>query len=308
MSEQVRVAYQGERGAFSEVAARRLLGSESTAVPCHSFEDHVRLGRRRATSHCCVAPIENSLAGSIHRNYDLLLDSGLTIAGETNLRVVHNLIAPRGVELGDVRRVYSHPVALAQCARFLAAHPEIEPVPVHDTAGAVRLVVEQGSGDAAAIASRQRRRDLRRHASWSGRSRTTPRTSRASSCFCRRIARPPQLREPARRWKTSLVFRTVNKPGALFRALGVFADLRHRPSKIESRPIEGRPWEYAFYLDIVGQREDPTIARALAEPRRDLGDGQAPRLLSDAVVKGVRSSVCRVLFAVCAQTANKTAN
>src|SRR5207249_11633717 len=118
---------QGVRGAFSEVAARRLLGSDVMAVPCHSFET-MFASVSKGDSHCCVAPIENSLAGSIHRNYDLLLESGLTIAGETNLRVVHNLIAPRGVELGDVRRVYSHPVALAQCTRFLAAHPEIEPV------------------------------------------------------------------------------------------------------------------------------------------------------------------------------------
>lgn len=262
MSEQVRVAYQGERGAFSEVAARRLLGSEVTAVPCHSFET-MFASVTTGDSHCCVAPIENSLAGSIHRNYDLLLDSGLTIAGETNLRVVHNLIAPRGVELGDVRRVYSHPVALAQCTRFLAARPELEPVPVHDTAGAVRLVVEQGRGDAAAIASDS--------AAEIYGARVLERSIEDNAQNFTRFllllptdAQPPQLREPARRWKTSLVFRTVNKPGALFRALGVFAIFDIDLSKIESRPIEGRPWEYAFYLDIVGQREDPTIARALA--------------------------------------------
>ena len=261
MSEQVRVAYQGERGAFSEVAARRLLGNDVTAVPCHSFERMFASVVAR-DAHCCVAPIENSLAGSIHRNYDLLLDSGLTIAGETNLRVVHNLIAPRGVERGQVRRVYSHPVALAQCTRFLAAHPELEPVPVHDTAGAVRLVVEEGRGDAAAIASDSA-------AEIYGAEVLERSIEDNAQNFTRFLlllpdgAPTPELREPARRWKTSLVFRTVNKPGALFRALGAFAIFDIDLSKIESRPIEGRPWEYAFYLDIVGRREDPVIARAL---------------------------------------------
>ena len=262
MTTALRVAFQGEAGAFSESAARRLLGEPLATVPCLTFED-MFAAVTGGGADCCIAPIENSLAGSIHRNYDLLLDSGLTIAGETNLRVVHNLIAPRGVELGDVRRVYSHPVALAQCTRFLAAHPEIEPVPVHDTAGAVRLVVEQGRGDAAAIASDS--------AAEIYGARVLERSIEDNAQNFTRFllllptdAQPPQLREPARRWKTSLMFRTVNKPGALFRALGVFAIFDIDLSKIESRPIEGRPWEYAFYLDIVGQREDPTIARALA--------------------------------------------
>ena len=261
MSEQVRVAYQGERGAFSEAAARRLLGNDVTAVPCHSFERMFASVVAR-DAHCCVAPIENSLAGSIHRNYDLLVDSGLTIAGETNLRVVHNLIAPRGVELASLRRVYSHPVAIAQCTRFLAAHPELEPVPVHDTAGAVRLIVEEGRGNAAAIASETA-------AEIYGAQVLERAIEDNAQNFTRFLLllpdgdRAPALREPARRWKTSLVFRTVNKPGALFRALGAFAIFDIDLSKIESRPIEGRPWEYAFYLDIVGRREDPVIARAL---------------------------------------------
>ena len=262
MSEQVRVAYQGERGAFSEVAARRLLGNDVTAVPCHSFET-MFASVTQGHSHCCVAPIENSLAGSIHRNYDLLLDSSLTIAGETNLRVVHNLIAPRGVELADLRRVVSHPVALAQCTRFLAAHPQLEPVPVHDTAGAVRLVVEQGRGDTAAIASDSA-------AEIYGAQVLERSIEDNAQNFTRFLlllpqdAQPPQLREAARRWKTSLVFRTENKPGALFRALGAFAIFDIDLAKIESRPVEGRPWEYSFYLDIVGRREDPAVARALA--------------------------------------------
>ncbi|HKS23112.1 MAG TPA: prephenate dehydratase [Thermoanaerobaculia bacterium] len=262
MSVDLRVAYQGERGAFSEVAARRLLGSDVTAVPCHSFE--TMFGAvTSGDAHCCVAPIENSLAGSIHRNYDLLLDSNLTIAGETNLRVVHNLIAPPGVELADLRRVVSHPVALAQCTRFLAAHPELEPMPVHDTAGAVRLVVEQGRGDTAAIASDSAAEIYGAHVL----ERSIEDNAQNFTRFLLLLpqdAQPPQLREAARRWKTSLVFRTENKPGALFRALGAFAIFDIDLSKIESRPVEGRPWEYSFYLDIVGRREDSAVARALA--------------------------------------------
>lgn len=176
--------------------------------------------------------------------------------------MVHNLIAPRGVALAEVRRVYSHPVALAQCTRFLAGHPEVEPVPVHDTAGAVRLIVEEGRGDAAAIASETA-------AEIYGAQVLERAIEDNAQNFTRFLLllpdgdRAPALREPARRWKTSLVFRTVNKPGALFRALGAFAIFDIDLSKIESRPIEGQPWEYAFYLDIVGRREDPVIARAL---------------------------------------------
>src|SRR5205814_8012222 len=121
----MKVAYQGEAGAFSESAARRLLGSDIIGVPCRSFEQmFASIGEGEAD--CCIAPIENSLAGSIHRNYDLLLDSQLTIAGETSMRIVHNLIAPPDVALEDIRRVYSHPVALAQCTRFFSTHPNIE--------------------------------------------------------------------------------------------------------------------------------------------------------------------------------------
>jgi len=152
MNEAIRVAYQGEAGAFSESAARRLLGERLTTVPCPSFEE-MFAAVAGGDADCCVAPIENSLAGSIHRNYDLLLDSEMAIAGETNLRIVHNLIGTAAMTLADARRVYSHPVALAQCGRFLRAHPEIEAVPVNDTAGAVRQVMERGRGDEAAIAS-----------------------------------------------------------------------------------------------------------------------------------------------------------
>jgi prephenate dehydratase len=264
----LRVAYQGEPGAFSESAARRLLG-EANPLPFASFEemfDAVRSGE----ADCCVAPIENSLAGSIHRNYDLLLDSELTIFGETNLRIVHNLLGGHDTSLGGVRRVYSHPVALAQCGRFLRAHPDIEPVPVHDTAGAVRMVMERGKGDEAAIASD-------RAGEIYGASMLAAGIEDHTQNFTRFVLAAPTaatLRPtdgPARRWKTSLLLRVANKPGALFRALGAFALREIDLTKIESRPIEGRPWEYAFYVDVVGNAAQEPLAGALAN-LRDIAD------------------------------------
>ena len=257
---QLRVAYQGEPGAFSESAARRLLGRDIDGVPCLSFEA-MFASLTYGAADCCVAPIENSLAGSIHRNYDLLAQSDLTIAAETHLRIVHNLIAPRDTEVGALRRVYSHPVALAQCTRFFATNPQIEPVPVHDTAGGVRLVLERGRSDEAGIASEA--------AATIYRGRILARGIEDNpQNFTRFFLLAPRAHsiastEVPRRWKTSIVFRIENKPGALFRALGAFALLEIDLSKIESRPIEGRPWEYAFYLDVIGRESDGAVARAL---------------------------------------------
>ena len=256
----ISVAYQGERGAFSEAAAVRLLGREIEPVPCATFDEmFAAVGRNDAD--CCVAPIENSLAGSIHRNYDLLLDSSLTIRGETHLRIVHNVIAPREVPLASIRRVYSHPVALAQCTRFLKANPSIEAVPVHDTAGAVREVIERGRDDEAGIASADAAEIYGGHI-------VAPAIEDHAQNFTRFLLLTPRERtlassEPQRRWKTSLVFRVANKPGSLYRALGAFAMFDLDLAKIESRPIEGRPWEYAFYLDVIGRESDANVSRAL---------------------------------------------
>jgi prephenate dehydratase len=258
----IRAAYQGERGAFSESAARRLLGAEMTAVPCTTFEDTFA-AVREGEADCCVAPIENSLAGSIHRNYDLLLQSELTIIGETNLRIVHHLIARPNAELARIRRVYSHPVALAQCTRFIAAHPHLEPIAVHDTAGAARMVLERGRDDEAAIASADA-------ASIYGGCVLAAGVEDNVQNFTRFLLLAPsesaavRTEDAARRWKTSLVFRVPNKPGSLFRALGAFAVFDIDLSKIESRPVEGRPWEYAFYVDFIGRRGEPQVEQALS--------------------------------------------
>jgi len=253
------VAFQGERGAFSESAARRLLGAEVTLRPCETFDDMFE-AVRASDADCCVAPIENSLAGSIHRNYDLMIESSLRIFGETNVKIVHNVIAAPDVTLAHVRRIYSHPVALAQCLRFFRANPEIEAIPTSDTAGAVREVLDRRRPDEAAIAS------ARAAEIYGG-------TVLASSVedhhqnftrFLLLAASDVQPVEAARRWKTSLMLRLPDKPGALFRALGAFAMLDIDLSKIESRPVEGRPWEYAFYVDVIGRRSEAPLERAIS--------------------------------------------
>lgn len=266
----MKVAYQGEVGAFSENAARRLLGPEIVGVPCRSFEEmFASVGAGQAD--CCIAPIENSLAGSIHRNYDLLLTSDLTIAGETSMRIVHSLIAPPEVEVADIRRVYSHPVALAQCTRFFTAHPDIEAMPVHDTAGGVRMVMDRGRKDEAGIASAITAEIYGGRVLLESIEDNAQNFTRFFLLVSPTSTGEVVTREPSRRWKTSIVFRVANKPGALFRALGAFAIFEIDLTKIESRPIEGRPWEYAFYLDFVGKLDDGNVARAL-DSLHQMGD------------------------------------
>jgi len=259
----INVAFQGERGAYSEDAARMLLGAEAEAVPHRTFEAmFAAVANRKAD--CAAVPIENSLAGSVYKNYDLLLEHDLTIIGEANLRITHNLITPPGVSLEAVRRVYSHPVALAQCERFLHAHPQIEAAPAYDTAGSVKMVMERRRADEGAIAGRSAAvvygaqivaEGIESHAQNFTRFLLLALPDRAS-----RIGVPGQGSGK----KTSVVFRLGNRPGALFKALAVFALRDIDLTKIESRPIEGRPWEYSFYLDLVGDIIDPPVERALS--------------------------------------------
>ncbi|MFY9555278.1 MAG: prephenate dehydratase [Blastocatellia bacterium] len=259
----ISVAYQGERGAFSEDAARKLLGPDIETMPCRTFEEMFE-AVSTAKADAAAAPIENSLAGSVHKNYDLLMEHDLTITGETNLRIVHHLIAPRGVSLSDIRRVHSHPVALAQCERFLRAHPQIEVVPAYDTAGSVKMIVENNSGLDAAIAGATA-------AAVYGAEVIAESIEDNAKNFTRflLLARPDRAAliktsESATARKTSIVFRVANKPGGLFRAIAVFALRDIDLTKIESRPIEGRPWEYSFYLDLIGDHQDAHVERALS--------------------------------------------
>ncbi len=206
-----------------------------------------------------VIPIENTLHGSVHENYDHLLNTSFPSSGETNVRIVHNLIARPGVTFSKVRRVFSHPVALNQCLDFFAKYPHLEKVPFYDTAGSVKMIAEERLDDAAAIASAVAAANydakiLRRSIEDDRRNFTR--------FFL--LHRPERAIDPdPADAKTSVVFTTRNMPGALFRSLSAFALRDINLTKIESRPLRGKPWEYLFYLDFLGHIAHPNIQKAL---------------------------------------------
>ncbi len=262
-------AFQGDRGAFSQEAVRRLLGERVEVLPCQRFEE-VFQSLQKGRSDAAVIPIENTLAGSVHENYDHLLHFDFRIVAETSVRIGHNLIAPPGVRFRDIRRVFSHPVALNQCLDFFVNNPKIEKVPFYDTAGSVRMVIEEKLKDAAGIASalsagiyggvilKKSIEDDRQN---------------FTRFFLLRRARWKAKSKPAapKGWKTSLVFTTRNIPGSLFRALSAFALRDVNLAKIESRPLRGKPWEYLFYLDFLGHVEEERVRNALGH-LRELAD------------------------------------
>ena len=250
----MKIAYQGEPGAFSEAAARRV-DADAELLPCHSFEDVFALVEDEPASFG-VLPIENSIGGSIHRNFDLLLEHQLPIVGEIELPVVHHLLALPGSALDRVRRIYSHPQALAQCDRFLRTLSGVEVIATYDTAGSAKLIAEQGMQDAAAIASARAAEVFGLIALVSSIQDYEHNVTRFLI-----IGRRPLSASPAD--KTSVVFTLANEPGALFKALSVFALRGIDLTKLESRPIPGRKWEYLFYVDLAVARDDPRCVRAL---------------------------------------------
>jgi prephenate dehydratase len=259
-----RTGFQGELGAFSQEATHQLLGPKAEVVPYPTFES-VFVALRAGKIDSAVIPMENTLAGSVHENYDHLLQFDVRIAAETNVRIVHNLIAPPGVRFKDLRKVYSHPVALNQCLTFFARYPKLERVPFYDTAGSVKMVMEKNGPEAAAIAS-----DVA--ASIYGGTILKRSIEDDRRNFTRFFLLYPSKKLPpprrAKEWKTSLVFTTRNIPGALFRGLSAFALRDLNLTKIESRPLRGKPWEYLFYLDLLGRESDPRVQNAL----RHLGE------------------------------------
>jgi prephenate dehydratase len=260
-------AFQGERGAFSEEAARRLLGRDVNVLPCQRFEN-VFDSLTGKKVQAAVVPIENTLAGSVHENYDHLLHHDLPIVAETSVRIVHNLIAPPGVPFRKIRRVFSHPVALNQCLKFFAAHPQIERISFYDTAGSVKMIMEEGLKDAAGIASALAAENY--GGAILKRSIEDDRQNFTRFFLLRRPEFARKFRAKTRdraEWKTSLVFTTRNIPGALFRSLAAFALRDLNLTKIESRPLRGKPWEYLFYLDFIGHVDDPVAQNALGHLR-----------------------------------------
>jgi len=242
----MRVAFQGEPGAFSEAAAIQLLGDAITTVPRATFDAAFRAIDERAAD-ALLAPVENTLAGSVVRVYDLLLQSRLTIVAETILPIEHHLIACPGATLQDIRSVASHPMALAQCEHFFSSHPGLKRVPAEDTAGSVREVLSRGDKSCAAIAGR------RAAVYYHGVILAENLQDNAEN-FTRFVLLLPE--KDATSWvspearKTSLAMRLAHRPGALLASLEPFAKHGVNLLKIESRPIHGRPWEYQFFIDV----------------------------------------------------------
>jgi prephenate dehydratase len=258
----MKVAIQGEAGSFSHEAAKRMVPG-CTIVPCaRSAEVFDRV--ERGSVKVAVIPIENSLAGSVAEHLDLLLARKVFIQREFRLRIVHNLIAARGVKMGDIRRVYSHPVALDQCRDFFRKHPKIEVTPFYDTAGSVKHVVENRLKDAAGIAGRQAA------AVYQGRILAAGIEDDKRNFTRFFLIRKSRRVVPGAN-KTSIVFTVKNVPGTLFRALSVFALREISLSKIESRPLRGRPWEYVFYADLLCG-DDEVARKAL----RNLAESASP--------------------------------
>jgi prephenate dehydratase len=247
------VAFQGEPGAYSEQAVFDYFGNVETK-PCESFD---RVFDAVVSDACefGLIPIENSLAGSIHQNYDLLLRHDLHIVGEYLLRVQHCLIALPGVKKEEIKKALSHPQALGQCAAYLRKLG-IKPEQGYDTAGSVKLLKESGARDTAAIASR-------RAAEIYGMQILEEGIEDNAENYTRFLAISKTAIKPEGEAKTSIVFTLKNQPGALFKALSVFALRDIDLTKIESRPLQGKPWDYLFYIDFIGAAHEEITRKAL---------------------------------------------
>ena len=250
----MRIAYQGEPGAYSEAAALRFKAS-ADLLPQETFEAVFAAVDEGAATHG-ILPIENTTYGSIHRNYDLLLQHELPIVGEVTLPIVHNLLALEGTTREQLRRVYSHPQGLAQCERFLRTLDQVELVPTYDTAGSAKMIQDGQLRDTGAIASARAAEVFQLSILEAGVQDFAANTTRF--LLIGRDAAPLDTAN-----KTTIVFTVSNDAGALFKALSVFALRDIDLTKLESRPIPDRPFEYLFYADLSATREDLPCARAL---------------------------------------------
>jgi prephenate dehydratase len=247
----LRIAIQGELGSFSHEAALKAV-PEATILP-FAFSAEVFSAVSNGNADAAVIPIENSLAGSVLEHYDLLLAHEVAVESEWMLRIRHNLIGVPGAELARIRQAYSHPVALAQCRQFFEAHPDIEAAPFYDTAGSVKQMMELRDSGIAAVASAQA-------ASQYGGAILLEAIEDNPANFTRffLIRRRDRLEADPQPDKVSLAFKVENRVGSLVEALQVFAGMGTNMTRLESRPVPGRPWEYVFYADY--QLADPKLA------------------------------------------------
>jgi len=272
-----RVAFQGEPGAFSEAAAIQLLGDWITTIPCPTF-DAAFSAVPEGAADALLAPVENSLAGSVLRVYDLLLESNLGIVAETILPIEHHLIGCPGSSLGDIRSVASHPMALAQCEKFFLAHPHLKRVPAEDTAGSVREALSRGDKSCAAIAGRRAAEHYHgvilaesiqdnaenftrfvllvpvvREGSGEPANTASAASPAVTDLMAELRVRQMEQFASGSQLKMSVALRLTHKPGALLAALEPFARYGINLMKIESRPIHGTPWVYQFFLDLLAE-------------------------------------------------------
>jgi prephenate dehydratase len=254
----MKVAFQGERGAYSEVACYDFFGSEVTALPFPRLDEVFQVVSD-GTFEMGIVPIENTHAGTVNRTYDLLLAHDLFIVGETYQRIVHCLLAKKGTRLDRIRRVYSHPQALEQCEGFLMSL-DAEPLPTHDTAGAARMVKERGNPEEAAVAHET-------CAGIYGLKILKKSIETNASNATRFVVISRKHLKVTNDVKTSLVFATRHIPAALYKCLGGFATNHVNLTKIESRPRKDDQSGYLFYLDLEGHPEDANVKEALEELR-----------------------------------------
>jgi chorismate mutase/prephenate dehydratase len=252
--QKVKVAFQGERGAYSESAVYKFFGASAEVKPCRDLVETFETVNKEETAHG-VVPVENSLEGSVNQTYDLFLKYDLKVCGEVVVKIEHCLITNPDTALKEIKTVYSHPQALAQCRKYLE-QKGWEQIPTYDTAGSVKMLKEKNLKNAAAIAS-----------------------ERASQLYnmkisARDIADNPENytrffvlgKEDAVKTgkdKTSIIFSAAHKPGSLYNALGEFAKRNINLTRIESRPTKQTPWEYNFYLDFEGHRTEPRCREVL---------------------------------------------
>ena len=248
------VAFQGERGAYSESAVYQFFGSSVQVKPCRDFRDVFESVKKQEVQ-AGVVPVENSIEGSVNQNYDLFFNYDLKVCGEVIVKVAHCLIANPGTTLESVKTVYSHPQALAQCRSFLEGL-RVELIPAYDTAGSVKLIKEKNLTNAAAIASEKA-------AELYGMQILARDIADNKENYTRFFVLSKEDSPVTGKDKTSIIFSAKHEPGSLYHALGEFAKRNINLTRIESRPTKKTAWEYNFYLDFEGHRAEPNCAEAL---------------------------------------------
>jgi prephenate dehydratase len=256
----MKIAFQGEYGAFSEQAAVAYFGKNCVPVPKENFKD-VFEDVARKHSAFGIIPIENSVFGSVHQNFDLLQEFSLHIVGELKLRIKMNFMALPGTALKDIRHIYSHPQGLGQCDKFLRTLKNVTLHPFYDTAGAAKMISDEQRSDSAAIASEQAAEHY--HLTILKKSIETDHRN-----FTRFLVLSTKAIHPKQKTKTSLIFATKHVPGSLVYCLSAFAERNINLLKIESRPFIGKPWEYLFFVDIESDQKNSNCIVALQELKK----------------------------------------